>query len=109
MRVSTLDGVVSQHLADCRVRLLKVDAQGYENRILKGGVRTLANCPPEYILLEAVSNGIREALADLARAGYELFTLREPEADLVPRPIHDWLPPRGMNLILVHRSRAEHR
>jgi len=107
VKVSTLDTLMSQHAGDCRVRLLKIDAQGYENRILKGAADTLALHPPEIILLETVSNGIRDTLADLGEAGYDLFTLREPDAGLVPRPTREWLPPQGMNIIFIHRSTTD--
>lgn len=68
VKMSTLDRLVSQHVGGNRIRLLKIDAQGYENRILRGAVSTLAKHPPEVIVLEAVSDGIQDTLESLARA-----------------------------------------
>lgn len=75
----TLDEYVDD---ETPVRLLKIDAEGSEQDILKGGHRLLEDMPPAAILLElnhemltAHGSSIEEVSSTLNDAGYELHTL----------------------------------
>lgn len=54
-------------------RLLKIDAQGYENRIVRGAIEVLNNTPPDFVLIEAYLSGLDDTIALLTSSGYHLY------------------------------------
>lgn len=73
---ATLDGVLVAH--PLRVDFLKLDVQGYELEVLKGGTKALAEA--EFVLMEAslmpVNKGcpaFEEVVSFMDRAGFQVF------------------------------------
>lgn len=75
----SLDEYVAESVAARRVRLLKIDAEGHEPEVLAGFSRTLAEMPPDAIMLEVNSRMLggddAELLNRLTVAGYRLHRI----------------------------------
>jgi FkbM family methyltransferase len=81
VQVRTLDGLVKARQLGA-VDVIKMDVQGYENRVIAGMASTLAASPRALVLTEFWPYGIRQAGEDpqeffalFARAGFAAFTL----------------------------------
>lgn len=70
--------------------LLKIDVEGWENRVLKGGCKLLSERPPKALVIEGKS-GSQGDLDDadiekmLARFGYDIRWIRRPNGEIEPR------------------------
>ena len=73
--VHTLDWYFPDLAQGRHFRLLKIDAQGYENRIIRGAIKVFDDLPPDFVLLEAYLPGLDETVALLTLRGYQLFRL----------------------------------
>lgn len=96
--VRTLDGVWKDELRREHVRFLKVDAQGYENRILEGGRQFLNEDRPDCIVVETVTDGLSLVLSWLNEIGYSMFVLNQQGG------LDDCdgdMPAEGANLVLM--------
>lgn len=86
VQVTTLDAIV-QHMGH-QPRLLKVDVEGYEYKVLAGGQRVLEQC--EWVCCEvhpakmkaASGRQVHEIIELLEQAGYEVAAMFEPEKHL---------------------------
>jgi FkbM family methyltransferase len=77
--VVTLD---SEFKYDIPIRMLKIDAEGFEAQVLAGARRLLANRCIEYLMLEAVAeisgrgwSALLDALEEVCRLGYQPFAV----------------------------------
>ena len=86
-------------LGEKQVRLIKIDAQGYENRILRSAGAMLAQSPPDIIVIEAVTAGLADTLDLLQGAGYLGYVLGLA-GNLIPLNVRE-LPEGGENVVLV--------
>jgi FkbM family methyltransferase len=89
---TTLDAYLEARPGTPRIRLVKIDVEGFESRVLAGLERTLATEPPDAIMLELNGQMLFEQgsspsglLATLRGAGYELRQLGQTGA-LRPAP-----------------------
>jgi hypothetical protein len=83
--VTTVDAACLEH---GRVDLVKIDAEGFEDKVLEGMLRVLTT-HQSMVIVECLPDGPYKAVQDiLARFGYRFFHLREsgpvPMADIVP-------------------------
>ncbi len=83
--VTTVDAVCAEHEA---VDLVKIDVEGFEDRVLEGMQRVLANSRPAVILECNPDGPFRVIQGLLGHFGYRFFHLRGgapvPLADIVP-------------------------
>jgi hypothetical protein len=71
-----------------RIRLVKIDVEGAEMRVIRGGLRLFTECPPEFAIVEQTSaNDADSVLQQMRALGYEQvelhkgrFRVIEPEA-----------------------------
>lgn len=97
--VTTLDDVL---LDRDRVRLMKIDVEGFETEVIKGASRLFESQPPDFVLYE--SNQVDRIEADPVHAslrafGYRIFGIPrklltvalEPTAMKGPRSHHDFV------------------
>lgn len=68
--VITLESLITDHVFGKCVRLVKLDVQGFENRVVLASEKILRENPPTYILLEYVAEGWHEAVSLLTRYEY---------------------------------------
>lgn len=112
VRVTTLDRV----LADEPVppRLIKIDAEGCEQRVLQGARGLLQRTPVPFVVCEvnhfglecmgASEASLRQWMLDL---GYDVFALHPRDGSLVPlRPDQRVVSEQVFNLLFRHRSAA---
>ena len=84
-----LDDYLPEQLADRRVRLLKIDAEGHEPAVLDGLASTLDRLPPDALMVEVngemLSEGGSGLLDRLRAAGYAVHRIG-PRGNLGPLP-----------------------
>lgn len=97
--VSTLDRIVGRRLAGERL-LVKIDVEGAEYQVLKGGVETLALDPKPVWLLEVCLDefhpqGANPDFHDIFRLfwahGYQAYTATQPPRLVTPAQVGDWV------------------
>lgn len=99
-----LDDLFAQHPHPSRLRLLKIDAEGFEPQVLKGAARTIAVqrplvlCEFNDILLRQAGSSSTDLLAAFSEMGYF------PSTPLEPRPRS--LRGRTIDLLMAHESEA---
>jgi FkbM family methyltransferase len=78
----TLDNYVSRELPGVPIRLVKIDVEGAEPRVLTGMRRTLDSHQVDFLMLEVSVYGldrsgfrIQDVVGSLQRSGYELYRL----------------------------------
>lgn len=103
VRVASLDTLLRPLDRAIDIRLLKVDAQGYENRIIRGGRDLLAAQPPQAIVMESVNQGMEELFESMTEAGYTCFTLAAQPSGSALSPCTEQ-PVEGTNMVWLHRS-----
>lgn len=103
VRVASLDTLLRPLDQAINIRLLKVDAQGYENRIIRGARELLAAQPPQAIVMESVIEGMEELRDSMSAAGYASFTLATQPSDAALCPCTEQ-PAAGANIVWLHRS-----
>jgi FkbM family methyltransferase len=103
--MQTLDGVIP---VDLPIKIMKIDAEGYEPKVLQGGKRLIVNRAFDFILLEAsielFSSPWKETLASLQmliEAGYTAGTLDWEGFVTAHRSLSDALSQRGEGKTLV--------
>jgi FkbM family methyltransferase len=77
VRTGTLDAELN---GVPHVRLLKIDVEGWELPVLRGGEQVFARHPPDYVVIEIVFEQDEHAHPMLARWGYELVETAQPDA-----------------------------
>lgn len=70
VQVRTLDDVWATELNGRPIRLLKIDVQGFEAKVIRGGRRCLQESPPDLIVLELMGEGLSKVRQDLRAWGY---------------------------------------
>lgn len=75
--VETLESIIGSHLAGMCPKLLKLDVQGYENKIILGSESLLRANPPKYILIEVIEKDWTETVRFLKDCGYVLAAISE--------------------------------
>lgn len=70
VQVRTLDDIWMNELGRRPIRLLKIDVQGFEAKVIAGGQRLFAENPPNFIVLELMGKGLDEARQALRTVGY---------------------------------------
>jgi FkbM family methyltransferase len=107
VEVSTLDNFCAAHAID-RLDLLKVDVEGYEERLLIGGAETIARLSPLIFIelnppaLARAGSTVDRVVARLREHGYELFVAQRDRLE----PLQQL--PRGgnyVNAFCLHPSR----
>ena len=78
--VKKLSDVTESHYIQ-KVRLLKIDVEGFEIQVFEGGKDWLSENPPDYILLESNGSNGKEvsdnAMLFLESFGYEIYALNK--------------------------------
>jgi FkbM family methyltransferase len=107
VEVSTLDIFCAEHAID-QLDLLKVDVEGYEERLLMGGAATITRFRPLIFIelnpptLARAGSTVDRVVARLREHGYELFVAHRDRLE----PLHRL--PRGgnyVNAFCLHPSR----
>lgn len=111
-RVCRLDDI-ELGLVSVRPRLLKIDVEGHEGKVLAGASRLLSNSGPEFVMFE--SHGSRgpfwdrEEVRILDALGYRIFSIRR---GLLGRPLLREVaadgspPPSSYDFLAVHPDRS---
>jgi FkbM family methyltransferase len=97
MQATTIDAL-TDFVPRSRIKLIKIDTEGAEQRILEGATSMLETCPPPFIVAEMNPHGLMQAgctddsLRDLmASFGYDMFFLHA--LDVLPAFV-----PRGVKV-----------
>lgn len=80
VQVRTLDDIWMNELARQPIQLLKIDVQGFEAKVIAGGRQCLTECPPEWIVLELMGEGLDQVREELRSLGYAESGLDETGA-----------------------------
>lgn len=113
--VTTLDEFAQTHALG-RVRLIKVDVEGFEPRVFSGARTFLTTSPPEVIVFEEnrKTGGMPESVRILQSYGYTVFTLPKALLRVTLQPyrqearaqdfvaIHDAAPPTLRGDLGIH-------
>ena len=91
----SLDDALDAGIAD-RLRLIKVDVEGFEEEVLRGAVAVLATARPVLIVEANDAAAIRDLLVPLGYQSYSYDPARRRLDSL------DWLDIRDNNLLAVH-------
>jgi len=89
VRFDTLDDVVDRHPAFREANLLKIDVEGYDDRVLRGASRLLDTARPVLLfehqprLLAAMGGDDRAVFGELAARGYGRFVLYDNRGYLI--------------------------
>jgi FkbM family methyltransferase len=90
--VTTIDAFCRTQEID-RLDFLKIDVEGYENRVLRGGAATLARFRPAIMIelnppvLRTTDSSVDQVVGTLNELGYALF--RAERRELVPLAVED--------------------
>lgn len=101
VQVETLDRMISDFRRS-RIALMKIDVEGFEANVLKGGQTLLRDFPPHVILLEehrSTNPDLPESLRLLSTYGYKIFGLPKallsvklvPVEDMAGQSAHDFI------------------
>jgi FkbM family methyltransferase len=80
VRVARLDDVAERYLRDARSLLVKIDTQGYEDRVIAGGTATLRRAAAIQVELSMLplyegQSLFEDMLERIAALGFELFSI----------------------------------
>lgn len=101
VHIETLDDLLMRELNGLPIQLLKLDVQGYENRILLGAKKIFEAKPPAFIVMEIVNQNLTETLEYLSRADYRFFGLTETGELTEPAFV------QGHNLVCIHLKHVQ--
>lgn len=109
--VRRLSEVIREEVGPSRIRLVKIDVEGFEPQVLIGAQRTFSENPPDVVVaeqLDEVGTGVHRepsTLGILAELGYRLFGI--PRSWFAPklRPLSLGTPtPIGHDIVAVRRG-----
>jgi FkbM family methyltransferase len=93
-----------------RIRLVKIDVEGFEAQVIKGAERAFAANPPEAILMEhhpgSVPMSEHPAILGLKGLGYEFFQVPKRLLRVVVEPLTDGSAYTGHDVLAIHRGNA---
>jgi FkbM family methyltransferase len=104
--IRTLDAYV-EDMNISRIDFIKIDVEGYELNVIKGGMRAIVGCRPS-ILME-FDIGRHGHLAEdfsgyFRQADYQVFEFRMFGARMVVKPFDFSVQPEGRNILCLPRS-----
>jgi len=101
----TWDGFAEEHNLGGRVAMIKIDVEGWEWRVLRGGRKTLSRPDAPVLQLEFYDQALQSAGSScqelyrlLQELGYQLFAYDVYSRKTVPEPLRDAYP-RRVNLL----------
>ncbi len=104
IRTTTWDAFAQEHKLLNRVTMMKIDVEGWENRVLVGGRNVLSGANAPVLQVEftdgaavAANSSCRELYESLVGMGYRMFVFDPGPSVLVPDPLRDNYP--NANLI----------
>lgn len=109
IELSDLDSLI-QELALGRVDLIKMDVEGAEFEVIKGGLKTLERYKPTLLIelfedaLSKQGSSAEAVLSQLTQLGYSMYAFSELTG--LPEPLKN-LEPSSQNIIAVHSSRSQ--